>query len=67
MKDIWLYKTYSDEEDVEAVSKVIRRGTWWIKGEEIKKFEELLAEYVGTKYALTFNSGSSALLQICLQ
>lgn len=61
MKEIWLYRTYSDENDVEAVSKVIRRGTWWIKGKEIKEFEEMLANYVGTRYALSFNSGSSAL------
>ena len=27
-----LFKTYSDEDDVEAVSTVIRRGTYWAIG-----------------------------------
>ena len=56
-----LFKTYSDEEDVAAVSKIIRRGTYWADGSEIKQFEKKIAEFVGTKYALTFNSGTSAL------
>ena len=32
-----------------------------IKGDEIKKLEQDIAEYIGTKYALSFNSGTSAL------
>lgn len=56
-----LYRISSDEEDVKAVSKVILRGTDWAIGKEIEEFEELLANYVGTKYCLMFNSGTSAL------
>ncbi len=60
-KDILLYKSYSDDEDIEAVNKVIRRGTWWIKGKEIAQFEKAIAEYVGIEHAITFNSGTSGL------
>ena len=56
-----LFKTYSDKEDIKAVTKIIKRGTSWAVGPEIAEFEEKLAKYVGTKYALTFNSGTSAL------
>jgi perosamine synthetase len=33
----------------------------WAIGPEIEKFEKNLASYVGTKFCLTFNSGTSAL------
>jgi len=33
----------------------------WCIGEEIDRFEHVVAEYVDRKYALTFNSGTSAL------
>lgn len=56
-----LYKSYSDDKDIEAVSRVIKRGTWWIKGKEIEDFEKRIADYVGVKYCVTFNSGTSAL------
>ncbi len=61
-----LFKTYSDEEDVEAVAKVLRRGTYWANGPEIEKFEKKIADYLGVKYALTFNSGTSALHTLLL-
>jgi len=65
-KNIPLFKIYWDEEDVEAVTKVIRRGSYWATGPEIKEFEERIAEYVGRKYAVAFNSGTSALHAILL-
>jgi perosamine synthetase len=61
-----LFKTYSDERDVEAVAEIIRRGTYWAIGPEIVKFEEKIANFVGKKYALTFNSGTSALHALLL-
>lgn len=61
-----LFKTYSDQEDIEAVSKVIKRGTYWATGPEIEEFEKSIAEFVGTKYAATFNSGTSALHALLL-
>jgi perosamine synthetase len=56
-----LFKTLSDEDDVAAVAKIIRRGTYWASGPEIEEFEKKIAAYVGTEYALAFNSGTSAL------
>ncbi|MGQ0376484.1 MAG: DegT/DnrJ/EryC1/StrS family aminotransferase [Nitrososphaerota archaeon] len=55
-----LYKITWDKDDILAVSKIIKRGMYWGIGPEIDEFERLLAEYVGTDYCLTFNSGTSA-------
>jgi perosamine synthetase len=61
-----LFKIYWDEDDVKAVKKVIERGTYWATGPEITEFETKLAQYVGTKYAVVFNSGTSALHSVLL-
>jgi perosamine synthetase len=61
-----LFKTYSDQADVDSVSEVIKRGTFWAVGKEIEEFEKKLADYVETKYALAFNSGTSALHSLLL-
>jgi perosamine synthetase len=61
MQNIPLFKIYWDEHDVEKVSSVIRKGMYWAIGPEIKEFEKKVAEYVGVKYALALNSGTSAL------
>jgi len=61
MQNIPLFKIYWDEHDVEKVSSVIKKGTYWAIGPEIKEFEKKVAEYVGVKYALAVNSGTSAL------
>lgn len=58
--NIPLFKMHSDEDDVEAVSKVIRRATFWADGPEIKEFESCLSK-MHEKHALVFNSGTSAL------
>ncbi len=63
---ISLFKTYSDEADVEAVAKVLRRGTYWALGPEIEQFEQAIAKLVNTKFALAFNSGTSALHSLLL-
>jgi len=56
-----LFKIYWDQEDTEMVSETIRRGMSWAIGPNIEKLEEMLSRYVGTKYALVFTSGTSAL------
>lgn len=61
-----LYKIYWDEEDVESVTEAIRKGMNWAIGPNIEQFEKMVAEYIGTKYALAFNSGTSALHAILL-
>jgi len=61
-----LFKIYWDEEDIKMVSKAIQRGMFWAIGPNIEKFEEMLSRYVGTKYGLVFNSGTSALHAVLL-
>jgi len=54
------------DDDIVAVNKVIKRGTFWAEGPEIKEFENKLAKYSGRKFALTFNSGTSGLHALLL-
>lgn len=56
-----LFKSYWDESDIKAIADVIRRGTYWATGPEIELFEKKIAAFVGTKYCISFNSGTSAL------
>jgi len=56
-----LFKVYWDENDIQEMMKVIRRGSHWAEGPEINEFEALVADYVGKKFAVAFNSGTSAL------
>ncbi len=56
-----LFKIYWDNNDIERVTSVIKKGAYWAVGPEIKEFEKRAAEYVGVKYALAVNSGTSAL------
>jgi perosamine synthetase len=56
-----LFKIYWDEDDVRSVSEVIRSGMYWTTGPTSKEFEKMIAEYSGRKYAVVFNSGTSAL------
>lgn len=61
---IWttpLFKTYWDDDDIQAVAKIIRRGSYWAAGPEIIQLEKEIAAYVGAKYAAAFNSGTTAL------
>ena len=56
-----LFKIYTDEADLQAVTEVLRRGTYWAEGPEIVEFERGLKDYQEKKYAVAFNSGTSAL------
>jgi perosamine synthetase len=56
-----LFKIFWDDEDIRAVNEVIKSGMYWTTGAKSKEFEKMIAEYVGTKYAAVFNSGTSAL------
>jgi len=56
-----LYKIYSDDEDLNLISKIIKRGNNWAIGPEIEEFENSIKNYVGTDYCATLNSGTSAL------
>ncbi len=56
-----LYKVYTDDEDVDLITKIVKRGTYWAMGPEIEEFENAIKNYVGSDYCLTVNSGTSAL------
>ncbi len=66
MYKIPLFKIYTDDNDVKAVTKVIESGMYWAIGPAIEDFERALAKYVGVKYALVFSSGTSALHALML-
>lgn len=65
-KKIPLYKIYWDKNDVNSVAEAIQQGMSWATGPNVNKFEELAAEYLGRKYGVAFNSGTSALHAILL-
>jgi len=56
-----LYKIYTDDEDVQIITKIIKRGTQWAIGPEVDEFENLIKNYVGCDYCASLNSGTSAL------
>jgi len=56
-----LYKIYTDDEDVDVITKIIKRGSRWAIGPEIEEFENALKKFIGVDYCLTLNSGTSAL------
>ena len=49
-----------DDADIQAVVDVLR-SDWLTTGPKVAEFEEAFAEYVGTKFAVSFNSGTAAL------
>lgn len=55
-----LCKPYYDEKEVEAVTEVIKSGMV-ASGRIADEFDEALAAYCGTKYAISVNSCTSAL------
>jgi perosamine synthetase len=55
-----LYKIFTDREDNRSVNKVLQRGMDWAIGHEIAEFEKKIANYIGTRYCIAFNSGTSA-------
>ncbi|MBW5379690.1 DegT/DnrJ/EryC1/StrS family aminotransferase [Brachyspira hampsonii] len=48
-----------DEKEKEAIKRVMDSDIYTM-GENVYKFEEMFAQYVGSKYAVMVNSGSSA-------
>lgn len=58
---IKLFKIKTDNKDIKAVNSVLRRGELWTTGGEADELERKLAKYVGSKYAVVCNSGTSAL------
>ena len=56
-----LYKIYSDDEDINLITKIIRRGSSWALGPEIEEFENAIKNYVGIDHCAVLNSGTSSL------
>jgi len=50
-----------DEDDISAVTEVLR-SSYLTQGAKVQAFEQALCEYTGAKYAVTFNSATSALM-----
>lgn len=61
MKDIWVGATKYGNAEIKAVNKVLKEG-WLGVGRYTDLFEKAVAKYVGHKYGIATNSGSSALL-----
>lgn len=57
-------KQWIDDDDIEAVVKVMK-GDFLTTGPTIKAFEQKVADYVGTKYAVAFSNGTAALHGAC--
>lgn len=49
-----------DQADVNAVGKALR-SDWLTQGPTVKRFEEALADYAGSRYAVVFANGTAAL------
>jgi len=52
---------FIDEDDIQAVTEVLR-SSHLTQGAQVQAFEQALCDYTGAKYAVTFNSATSALM-----
>ncbi|MCC7554265.1 MAG: DegT/DnrJ/EryC1/StrS family aminotransferase [Methanobacteriaceae archaeon] len=60
MKNISIANPIIGDEEVEEVLKVLRSGMI-AQGPKVEEFEKKFADWIGTKYAIATNSGTSAL------
>ncbi|MBI2045169.1 DegT/DnrJ/EryC1/StrS family aminotransferase [Candidatus Pacearchaeota archaeon] len=61
MEDFIPYGTQKiDDNEIEEVVKTLKSG-WLTSGPKVKEFEDALCGYIGCKYAVAVNSGTSAL------
>ena len=64
MNDLWLFKSHYADGDLDAVRRVLSRGTWWANGPEVTQFENAVTERSGHTWGVAFNSGTSALYAV---
>ena len=57
-------RQWIDEDDINSVIQVLK-GDYLTTGPYISKFETEIANYVGSKYAVTFSNGTAALHGAC--
>ena len=60
MVDIPYGRHWIEEDDIESIIEVLK-SPYITQGPKVKEFEEKLAEFCEAKYAVVFNSGTSAL------
>lgn len=65
MKHIPYGRQFIDAGDIQAVIRVLR-SDWITQGPKVKEFEDVLARYCGSKYAVAVSSGTAALHLACL-
>ncbi|MCX2818629.1 DegT/DnrJ/EryC1/StrS family aminotransferase [Haladaptatus sp. F3-133] len=56
-----LFQSYSDEQIIDSVLKVLERESWWVKGPEIENLEQQVADVTDREHVIAVNSGTSAL------
>lgn len=61
-----LFKIYWDKEDIKSITNVIKSGMYWAEGPSIEEFEDKIAQYIGIKHCVVFNTGTSALYAFLL-
>ncbi len=59
--DIPLFQIYWDAQDTHAIIDALEKGMCWAEGAKISEFEKSIAQHVGSKHCIVFNSGTSAL------
>jgi len=57
-----LFKISNSKKDIKYVTRVISSGKGWAAGDSIIKFENEIKKFNKTKFAVSFNSGTSALI-----
>jgi dTDP-4-amino-4,6-dideoxygalactose transaminase len=61
-EEIPLFEIPWDEEDISNVVQSISRGSYWAKGPFVDRFETELESYFEANYAISVNSGTTALV-----
>jgi perosamine synthetase len=60
-KRIKMFEPVIEDEDIEAVIRVLKSG-WLAHGPEVEAFEQEFAEYIGVKYAAAVSNGTVGLM-----